>query len=416
MITLAWLMVAAPQCQAMAGGGELCAIETGVVPWVEVAVGFKVPNDPAGKAGLALAGQAAAATHLPGLPPGWTVELGGAGLVLQGGLHPSKLETELEPLLGSLARRFDRPTAELAVARAVERRRQLLEQDPTLARFELERALYGGRPTGIDRYGQSAELLAVSADDLAAWQRRVICKQNLLLVVAGPVPSEVQVRLTGLSRDLPECGAPAKAPSMGPPPPTLDLLVIDKPERSVATIAVGARLGLGPSPAAWAAAAACLSGQAGVLGERSEGAPIRAEVLGPPGAPSLLILARTSEPATLLRKLLPALSLPPKLDAATIQRARALAASDAAAKLRDPANIARAVVNARLLGHPAAGPGELAEAILALEDPAIEAAVRALLVPPKALVVVTSAEARRVQELGRTPGVRRTAVVGYDTR
>lgn len=416
MITLAWLLVAAPQCQALAGGGELCAIETGVVPWVEIAIGFKVPADPPAKAGLALAGQAAAANNLPGLPPGWSIGLSGAGLVMQGGLHPSKLETDLEPLFGALARRFDRAAAEQAVSRAVEQRRQLLEQDPTLARFELERALYGGRPTGVDRYGQAAELLAVSADDLASWQRRVICKQNLHLVVAGPVPKEVQARLTGLSRDLPECGAATKAPSMGPPPPTLDLLVIDKPDRSMATIAVGARLGLGPSPAAWAVAAACLSGSAGVLGERSEGAPIRAEVVGPTNAPSLLILARTAEPATLLRNLLPALSVPTPLDAPAIQRARALAASDAAARLRDPANLARAVLNARLQGRSAAEPGELAEAILALEAPAIEAAVRALLVPPKALVVLTSAEARRVQELGRTPGVRRTAVVGYDTR
>ncbi|MBK6689530.1 MAG: insulinase family protein [Deltaproteobacteria bacterium] len=416
MIPLLWWLVAAPQCQALAGGGELCAVETGVVPWVEVAVGFKIPADPPGKAGLALAGQAAAAINLPRLPPGWTLGLSEAGLVLQGGLHPANLETELEPLLTAFVRRFDRPAAELAVARAVELRRQLLDQDPTLARFELERALYGGRPTGVDRYGQAAELVAVSADELLAWQRRVICKQNLHLVVAGPVPNEVQVRLTSLSRDLPECAAATKTPSMGPPPPTLDLMVIDKPERSVATLAIGARLGLGPSPAAWAVAAACLSGRAGLLGASVDGAPIRAEVLGPPNAPSLLILAKTPTPAALLSTLLPALSRPPKLDAAAIQRARTLAASDAAAALRDPSHLARTVLNARLWGRPAEEPGELSAAILALEDPAIEAAVRALMVPPKALVVVTSAEARRVQELGRTPGVRRTVVVGYDTR
>lgn len=416
IIPWALMLLGAPSCQLLPAGGELCLAPDARVPWVEVGIGFKLPPDPPGKAGLSLVGAKALASSVGALPSGWQLEVEGGGLHLWGGVPEGALEAELEPIFAALGRRFDRGVAEVAVAQAVEaRRRGLQDDDPALSRYEATRALYGGRLPGIDPYGQAPELLAVGLEDLVSWQRRVACRQGGVLTLAGPVAPEVAARLTNLVNALPDCAPANKTPGAGAPPPVLDLLVVDKPERRQATVVYGHRMGAGPSEAAWLTAVALLSGRGGWLAEAA-GSGVEVEVLGPPSAPAALFRFRTVEPGPALARLMAHLENKPSLDGPALERGKAKAATLAASRLRDPAATVRTILGARIEGRSLASVLELSAAIDSLEAPAIEAALRALAAPPKVMVVLTSAEATRVQALGKTPGVRRTVVVGYDTR
>jgi zinc protease len=120
------------------------------------------------------------------------------------------------------------------------------DNDRVVAQKALQRTLFEGHPYGQSSGGTTQSVEAITIDDVKAFYRRFVVRENIVVGIAGDVTAErapaVAARLVA---GLPQ-GAPAPdiiaEPTMRP---GRRLLMVDKPERTQTQILVGT---LGTSP------------------------------------------------------------------------------------------------------------------------------------------------------------------------
>ena len=120
------------------------------------------------------------------------------------------------------------------------------DNDRIVAQKALQRTLFEGHPYGLSSGGTTQSVQAITADDVKAFYRRFVVRENIVIGIAGDVTAEKAPALAArLVAGLPE-GQRAPDTALEPTmKPGRRLLVVDKPERTQTQILVGT---LGTSP------------------------------------------------------------------------------------------------------------------------------------------------------------------------
>jgi zinc protease len=111
--------------------------------------------------------------------------------------------------------------------------------DEELGKEALQTLLYDGHPYGHPVQGTERGLAAIALDDLRAQYARVLCRDRVVIGVAGGYPAGFDDTLVADLSHLPACaGERAKLPE---PPERSgnELLVVDKPGASATAISIG---------------------------------------------------------------------------------------------------------------------------------------------------------------------------------
>jgi zinc protease len=155
---------------------------------------------------------------------------------------PAAVLDRFYPLLRDvlLAPRFDAETFARLRARQVNQLTSGLRgsNDEELGKEALQALLYQGHPYGHPVQGTEHGLAALAQEDLQAQYARVLCKDRVLVGVAGGYPEGFDDTVAADLARLPACGERAKLPD----PPERhgnQLLVVNKPGASATAISLG---------------------------------------------------------------------------------------------------------------------------------------------------------------------------------
>jgi zinc protease len=125
------------------------------------------------------------------------------------------------------------------VDEAVESLRADRDDDETVAEIFLRQALYRGHPLSRSPQGEIPELQALTLAAVNEAHRQRIVPTSIVGAMAGDVTlSEARDLLGELVRDLPDRPYAALAPAPPPMPRNLQILLVDKPERTQAQLRV----------------------------------------------------------------------------------------------------------------------------------------------------------------------------------
>ena len=234
-------------------GVHLLVVESHKLPVLSINMAFRAGDftDPAGKEGLAsltatlLTKGAGARTAeqisqtIEGV--GGSIGAGTDDDVLSVGANGMSTDKELIfSLLGDVVARptFDQKEVDLAKTQLLSALRLQNSNPGAIAARTFNRALYGSLP-----YGQSASpasVQAITRDDIVAFHRNRVKPQGTLLVVAGDIDLATATRLATAAFNG-WTGAPAPVPALGTPkaPAKTKIILVDRPSSVQANILVG---------------------------------------------------------------------------------------------------------------------------------------------------------------------------------
>jgi predicted Zn-dependent peptidase len=396
---------------AVIGAPQVVAIPDDGPAWAELRIALPggASADPKGKSGLAHVASLVLEQRLSGA----RVYLGRRGTAIAFGAPSGEIEGIAIEAIDALAKKPKKREVEAAVRLATERRRRFADDDRDLAEMELVRALGAGEHP----LGAPDELASITRDDVAAHQRRWWGGDRMLVVISGRCESGVEERIRERLKKL------GRAKVMGPEARDtpglqggLRVLLIDKPDRRKAHVAIG-RL-LGKNDAAMIAANAGLGGS---MSGRLTRALMRTPYAGPFAFSSIeedrFVIWSAVKPelsAAAIKRILETLREVAKegLAPEEIALGKRIAASGIELSQRDAAARADAAVRA----HLSAVEVNSAD-LLGATDDAVRRTSRALARSDGlAIVVVASASAELQAELLAIPGVKEVQVVRYDLR
>jgi zinc protease len=166
-------------------------------------------------------------------------------------IHAQVIARNLEPFIDLLSRMLSTPTFpedELArlkresVAEIIEGR----DNDRVVAQKAMQRTLYKGHSYGRSSGGTTESVPKITRDDVLAFYRRYVVRQNIVIGIAGDVKADrapgIAARLMAGLAEGERAVDPTPDPTMAP---GRRLLFVDKPERTQTQILIGT---MGTSP------------------------------------------------------------------------------------------------------------------------------------------------------------------------
>jgi zinc protease len=117
---------------------------------------------------------------------------------------------------------------------------EMRDSDSGALRLFFSALLFEGHPYGVPTRGYAESLQAITREDVLAFHRRVFSGRNLLVGVAGDLAPEAAESLHGyFAAALPEGEALPETAAVPEPEAGLRVLLVTKPDRSQAQIAIG---------------------------------------------------------------------------------------------------------------------------------------------------------------------------------
>jgi predicted Zn-dependent peptidase len=401
---LAMIAIGAPKVVALPDDGPA---------WVELRIAFPggADEDPKEKSGLAHVASLVLERRLA--PLGARVHLGRRGIAIALGAPASEVERAAIDAIDAIAKEPTKVEIDAAVRLAAERRRRFADDDRALAEMELARAL--GVPEHI--LGALDELATVAREDVLIHQRRFWDADRMLVVVSGGFEAELTQKLTARLGKLqrPAVKKEPKPQAGTTPRAGLFVLLVDKPNRRRAHVALGRRVG-----AIDAAKLAANAGLGGSMSGRLSTAMQRTPFAGAHAFSTLredqLVIWSAVKPersAAAITRILETLADVAKrgLDAEEITVGKRVMAAQSALSQRDAASRADAVVRAHLSA------AESEASFLELKDEEVRRASQSLArADGLTIVVVAGATAQLQAALVAIPGVKEVQVARYDQR
>ncbi len=401
------LVAAAPEVVALPDDGP---------PWAELRIALPggTNSDPKDKSGLAHVAAVMLERRLSSI--GAKVILGRHGLAVSAGAPTAEIEHAAIAAIDAIAAEPVTAEVDAAVRIASQRRRRFADDDRALAEMELERTL--GPAEHL--LGAPESLATITRDDVLLHERRNWVADRTLVVISGrfdpEAPKHLAARLEKMTRPQVKKEAPAReAPARQP---SLRVLLIDKPNRRLAQVAIGRRV-----PTIGAAELAANAGLGGSMSGRLTEAMLRTPAVGAYAFSAVrddhLVVWSAVEPsktAAAVTRILEALASVAKegLAPPEILLGKRTAAAQAELTQRDAASRADAQVRAHL--SALARTAQTAR-FLELGEDEVKRAARGLAASEGlAIVVVASATADLQAALVAVPGVKEVQVARYDLR
>jgi predicted Zn-dependent peptidase len=398
------LLIAAPQVVALPDDGPA---------WAEVRIALPggADSDPKEKSGLAHVASLVLERRLSSL--GARVHVGRRGIAVAIGAPSEAIRDDALDAIDAVAKEPTKSEIDAAVKLAGERRRRFADDDRALAEMELSRAL--GAPEHT--LGALEEIATVAREDVLIHQRRFWSGDQILVVISGrfddALTKSISERLEKLDR--PAVKKEPKPQEAGAPPPGLRVLLVDKPNRQRAHIAMGRRID-GIDAVQLAANAGLGGSMSGRLTRAMQRTPFAGAYAFSAVRDGQLVIWSAVKPeqsAAAVTRILETLADVAKrgLEGEEITLGKRTAAAQVQLSTRDAATRADTLVRAHLAGTAAPS------GFLELKEDAIKRASQSLArAEGLQIVVVASATTQLQTALIAIPGVKEVQVARYDLR